>query len=108
EVPSPTFTLVQSYETRVPLHHFDLYRLGSPFELDELGLDEMLATGAALIEWPDRAGDRLPAGTIVLELTHDGEGRLARIMGTGPALERIERSLGLRDFLAEAGWGEAE
>jgi tRNA threonylcarbamoyl adenosine modification protein YjeE len=108
DVPSPTFTLVQSYETRVPLHHFDLYRLGSPFELDELGLDEMLATGAALIEWPDRASDRLPAGTVVLELTHEGEGRLARIAGTGPALERIERSLGLRDFLAEAGWGEAE
>ena len=38
EVPSPTFTLVQSYETRVPLHHFDLYRLSSPAELDELGL----------------------------------------------------------------------
>ena len=59
-MPSPTFTLVQSYETRVPLHHFDLYRLSSPSELDELGLDEMLATGAALIEWPERAGDRLP------------------------------------------------
>ncbi|TIS69796.1 MAG: tRNA (adenosine(37)-N6)-threonylcarbamoyltransferase complex ATPase subunit type 1 TsaE, partial [Mesorhizobium sp.] len=38
EVPSPTFTLVQSYETRVPVHHFDLYRLSSPDELDELGL----------------------------------------------------------------------
>ena len=47
DVPSPTFTLVQSYDTRVPLNHFDLYRLGSPDELDELGLDEMLATGAA-------------------------------------------------------------
>src|SRR5215207_6038059 len=53
DVPSPTFTLVQSYETRVPLHHFDLYRLTSPSELDELGLDEMLASGAALIEWPE-------------------------------------------------------
>ena len=40
DVPSPTFTLVQSYETRVPVHHFDLYRLSSPAELDELGLDE--------------------------------------------------------------------
>ena len=108
DVPSPTFTLVQTYETRVPLNHFDLYRLTSASELDELGLDEMLATGAALIEWPERAGDRLPESTITVELTHDGEGRLARIEGPGPAFERIARSFGLRDFLAGAGWGEAE
>ena len=108
DVPSPTFTLVQSYETRVPLNHFDLYRLTSPFELDELGLDEMLATGAALIEWPERAGDRLPKGAVTVELTHAGEGRLARITGSGQAFERIARSLAMRDFLAGAGWGEAE
>lgn len=107
DVPSPTFTLVQSYETRVPLHHFDLYRLTSPDELDELGLDEMLTTGAALVEWPERAGDRLPEGTIAVELTHDGEGRLARLAGSGPAFERIARSLAMRDFLAQAGWGGA-
>ena len=108
DVPSPTFTLVQSYETRVPLNHFDLYRLTSPFELDELGLDEMLATGAALVEWPERAGDRMPKGAVAVELTHDGEGRRARIAGSGQAFERIARSLGLRDFLVGAGWGEAE
>ena len=108
DVPSPTFTLVQSYETRVPLNHFDLYRLVSPFEIDELGLAEMLATGAALIEWPERAGDRMPEGTVAVELTHNGEGRLARITGAGQVFERIERSLGLRDFLSGAGWGEAE
>jgi tRNA threonylcarbamoyl adenosine modification protein YjeE len=107
DVPSPTFTLVQSYGTRVPLNHFDLYRLTSSSELDELGLDEMLATGAALIEWPERAGDRLPQGAVVVELTQDGEGRQARIAGSGPAFERISRSLSLRDFMAGAGWGEA-
>ena len=107
DVPSPTFTLVQSYETRVPLHHFDLYRLGSPDELDELGLDEMLAMGVALIEWPERAEGRLPEGAITVELTHDGDGRLATIAGSGAAFERIVRSLAMRDFLAAAGWGEA-
>ncbi|MBL8579817.1 MAG: tRNA (adenosine(37)-N6)-threonylcarbamoyltransferase complex ATPase subunit type 1 TsaE [Mesorhizobium sp.] len=107
EVPSPTFTLVQSYDTRVPIHHFDLYRLASANELDELGLDEMLGTGAALIEWPDRAGDRLPADTISLEIEHLDDGRLARLSGFGPAFERIARSLAMRDFLATAGWGEA-
>ena len=58
EVPSPTFTLVQTYETRIPVGHFDLYRISAPSELDELGLDEILMDGAALIEWPERAGFR--------------------------------------------------
>src|ERR671910_3134385 len=54
EVPSPTFTLVQAYEARIPIHHFDLYRLSSAAELDELGLDDAISQGAALVEWPDR------------------------------------------------------
>ena len=107
EVPSPTFTLVQSYETRVPVHHFDLYRLSSPDELDELGLDEALADGAALIEWPERAGDRLPRDAVHVELSHQGDGRLVRIRGAGAAIERIARSFAIRDFLILSGWGEA-
>ncbi|MBX3581748.1 MAG: tRNA (adenosine(37)-N6)-threonylcarbamoyltransferase complex ATPase subunit type 1 TsaE [Rhizobiaceae bacterium] len=107
EVPSPTFTLVQSYDTRVPIHHFDLYRLGSTGEFDELGLDDMLASGAALIEWPDRAGTRLPAGTVWLELAQHGDGRLMRMEGSGSFFERIERSFAMRDFLSAAGWGNA-
>ena len=81
DVPSPTFTLVQTYEARLPVAHFDLYRLGSPAELDELGFDEAAADGVALVEWPERAGDRLPADAIVVELTQLGDGRLARISG---------------------------
>jgi aminoglycoside/choline kinase family phosphotransferase len=91
----------------VPLNHFDLYRLASPDELDELGLDEMLATGAALVEWPERAHDRLPESAVSVELAHEGDGRLARIVGSGPAFERIARSLAMRDFLAASDWGEA-
>src|SRR5690606_5383221 len=75
---------------------------------DELGLEEMLSGGAALVEWPDRASDRLPPTTISIELSHDGgEGRLASIMGSGPSFDRIARSLDMRDFLVDAGWGEA-
>ncbi len=107
DVPSPTFTLVQSYEMRLPVHHFDLYRLSSPDELDELGFPEVLAEGAALVEWPERATDRLPPGTVTVELAHQGEGRLARISGAGAAIERIARSLALRGFLESAGWGRA-
>lgn len=107
EVPSPTFTLVQSYEARIPVHHFDLYRLASAAEMDELGLDELLAQGAALVEWPERAEDYFPDTAVTVELAHQGEGRLARLWGRGVAFDRIARSLAIRDFLGAAGWGEA-
>jgi tRNA threonylcarbamoyl adenosine modification protein YjeE len=84
-VPSPTFTLVQSYETpTLIVRHYDLYRLKDPREMDELGLDEALDEGAALIEWPDRAGNRLPPDALHVQLEMDGAGvRHADI--TGPA-----------------------
>lgn len=107
EVPSPTFTLVQSYEARFPVHHFDLYRLSSADELDELGVDEMLEQGAALVEWPERAGDGLPETAVRIELVGQGDGRLARITAPVEVEARIARSFAIRDFLARSGWGEA-
>ncbi len=107
EVPSPTFTLVQSYETRVPVHHFDLYRLSSADELDELGFEDALEQGAALVEWPEKAGDRLPPSAARVELVEEGEGRTVRISASGALGERIARSFATRDFLHAAGWGEA-
>ncbi|CAN7250260.1 tRNA (adenosine(37)-N6)-threonylcarbamoyltransferase complex ATPase subunit type 1 TsaE [Mesorhizobium sp. LjNodule214] len=107
DVPSPTFTLVQSYDTRVPVHHFDLYRLSSASELDELGFDDALAQGAALVEWPERAETQMPASTLWIELVHQGEGRRASLSGQGAAIERAARSMAMRDFLDSAGWGEA-
>jgi tRNA threonylcarbamoyl adenosine modification protein YjeE len=106
DVPSPTFTLVQTYEARIPVAHFDLYRLGSPAELDELGLAEA-TEGVTLIEWPERAGDRQPADAIEIELTHRGEGRVARVTGPDVATARFQRSLAARDFLNRSGWGSA-
>ncbi|TPJ19798.1 tRNA (adenosine(37)-N6)-threonylcarbamoyltransferase complex ATPase subunit type 1 TsaE [Mesorhizobium sp. B2-7-3] len=107
EVPSPTFTLVQSYDTRVPVHHFDLYRLSSATELDELGFEEALAQGAALIEWPERADGYLPKATVLIELVQHGEGRLARLSGQGATFDRMARSLAMRGFLGSTGWGQA-
>ena len=84
EVPSPTFTLVQPYEGRdFPISHFDLYRLTDAGEARELGLDEALDEGAALIEWPERLGGRLPADRLDIEIAFDGEGRLARLTPHG-------------------------
>ncbi|MER8555283.1 tRNA (adenosine(37)-N6)-threonylcarbamoyltransferase complex ATPase subunit type 1 TsaE [Mesorhizobium sp. M0976] len=108
DVPSPTFTLVQSYDTRVPVHHFDLYRLGAASELDELGFDEALTQGAALVEWPERAEAYLPKTSVLVEFLQQGDGRLARLSGGGAAFERAARSLAMRDFLGQAGWGEAQ
>ena len=60
EVPSPTFTLVQSYDLPAgPAHHFDLYRLDGPAGLDELGWDEA-REGIVLVEWPERLGVLAP------------------------------------------------
>jgi tRNA threonylcarbamoyladenosine biosynthesis protein TsaE len=73
EVPSPTFTLVQTYEAPIgTLWHFDLYRLTSPDEVDELGLDEALIEGIVLIEWPDRLGALLPRERLDLVLEPGG------------------------------------
>jgi hypothetical protein len=81
-VPSPTFTLVQNYGTaHLNISHFDLYRLKSARELDELGLDEALEQGAALIEWPDRAEGRLPANRLTVELRGENQARRASLSG---------------------------
>ena len=108
EVPSPTFTLVQSYPLRIAIGHFDLYRIGDPDELAELGLDEALADGAVFIEWPQRAGDYLPPDAIAIRLEHQGTGRRAVIAGTDGPLDRITRSLEIRAFLEAVGRQGAE
>lgn len=85
EVPSPTFTLVQFYEgPRLAVAHFDLYRLSDPDEAYEIGLDEALDTGAAVIEWPERLEGRLPPDRLDIEiaLAEDG-GRTARLTPHG-------------------------
>jgi tRNA threonylcarbamoyl adenosine modification protein YjeE len=83
EVPSPTFTLVQHYETpQLNVRHYDLYRLGDSAEIGELGLDEALDEGAVLIEWPERAGRFLPKDALRVALSITGPGsRRARLSG---------------------------
>jgi tRNA threonylcarbamoyladenosine biosynthesis protein TsaE len=84
ETPSPTYTLVQTYDgPHGELWHFDLYRLESPDDVLELGLDEALETGIAVVEWPERLPDWAPADRIELRLAVDGEGRRADIIGFG-------------------------
>lgn len=104
EVPSPTFTIVQSYALRFPVAHLDLYRLSDVSELDELGIDEMLSDGVCLIEWPEIAARDLPKdNTITLCLTHEGNGRLATIEAPPKQHARLERVLAIRSFLEANG-----
>ena len=107
DVPSPTFTLVQTYTTRIPVSHFDLYRLTSPHELEELGFDEAVSSGISLIEWPERAGELLPNTSIHLEISELENGRTVHIDGPEDALERIVRSLAIREFLVQHNFGKA-
>lgn len=83
EVPSPTYTLVQTYDTpEFALFHFDLYRLESPDELIELGWDDT-QTGLALIEWPMKAGPRLPRWRLDVYLAAHEDGRKLTLEGQG-------------------------
>ena len=98
DVPSPTFTLVQFYESEPPVAHFDLYRLTRPEEALEIGLDDALDTGCVVIEWPERLGDDpaefLGPDRLVIEISEsdlgDGDGRVATVSGAGAWKDRIQ------------------
>lgn len=81
-VPSPTFTLVEVYDTpRGVFWHFDLYRLEQPEQVFELGWEEARTDGIALVEWAERLGSLLPKERLTVTLSIDGEGRRATLEG---------------------------
>ncbi len=113
EVPSPTFTLLQSYDLpRFPVVHADLYRLASPDDLAELGWDEAADGALVLVEWPDRlggplSGERLEL-TFSLDPVHGRGARKVQIIGHDGWAERLKRAVALRQFLSHTDWAEAE
>lgn len=91
EVPSPSFTLIQTYRAGpLEIRHVDLYRLSDPGELVELGLDEGAGV-LSLIEWPDRLGDLLPANALTLRLgfAGDADARCLTLIPHGPRGARL-------------------
>jgi tRNA threonylcarbamoyladenosine biosynthesis protein TsaE len=92
DVPSPTFTLVQTYETPngLTIYHVDLYRLNGPDDCLELGLDDAFESGLSLIEWPDRLGSHLPQDHLAIQLVElDGGLRRADLTGHGSWAKRV-------------------
>jgi N-acetylmuramate 1-kinase len=112
EVPSPTFTLLQSYELpRFPVVHADLYRLSGAAELAELGFDDVPENAVVLVEWADRAAGFLSPDrfdiAFTLAPTLGSDVRNARCTGYGACAARAERIGQLRAFLDQSGYGEA-
>jgi tRNA threonylcarbamoyladenosine biosynthesis protein TsaE len=90
EVPSPTFTLVQTYDLPAgTVWHADLYRLSHPDEAGELGLLDAIDACVTLIEWPERLGRALPADALHVALSHAEPGRRARITGDAALVARL-------------------
>jgi N-acetylmuramate 1-kinase len=107
EVPSPTFTLAQNYDLpSLALLHADLYRVSDPYELEEIGLSPLPEGTLALIEWPERAADTLPADRIDIAFDHRAAlgptARVAEITGHGMSAAVVERLRALRQFLEGA------
>ena len=95
DVPSPTFTLVQTYDVPAgTVWHVDLYRLSSPEEAWELGIEEAFAEGIALIEWPERLGYLLPADRldILLESAAGPDARRVTLTGRGRMAARAREA----------------
>ncbi len=106
DVPSPTFSLVQPYDTpRFPVAHADLYRLAEGADLTELGLDEALAAGVVLIEWPERAVSQLSADRLEIRFdeTHGVDRRDITVSPHGGWPPRLARLAAMHQLLVTAG-----
>ncbi len=94
DVPSPTFTLVQTYETRRgPIWHADLYRLSGPDEIVETGLQDAMESAICLIEWPDRLGPDTPATALTLHFSMGETEETREISATSAAHDHWARRL---------------
>jgi tRNA threonylcarbamoyl adenosine modification protein YjeE len=112
EVPSPTFTLVQTYETEAgPVVHADFYRIGGPGELRELGWEEIAEHAIVLVEWPERAKAALRRSRLDITLdllpASGPDARAATFVARGAMAERFARARALQELLHKAGWADA-
>lgn len=111
EVPSPTYTLLQTYEgPRFNIVHADLYRIADPAELAELGWEDAAENALVLVEWAERAGEVLAADRLEVHLATtgpSGAGRRLTIIGHGSFASRLARARQIQMLLDQAGFGDA-
>ncbi len=112
EVPSPTFTLMQIYEGgEFPIVHADLYRIKQADELTELGWEEAAEGALVIVEWPERAGDSLPADrfniAFEIDVQRGPDYRAATLTGSGAFAARLDLAHAIHDILAASGWSAA-
>lgn len=97
-ITSPTYTILNIYDGRLPLYHFDLYRLANAEEVEDLGFDEYFSgDGACIVEWAERLADELPPQALTVSFAHAGiDERSISFAGSGP------RAAALLDLLFPA------
>lgn len=92
EIPSPTYTLVQTYIAKnFDIWHFDLYRLDKEADIWELGIEDAVEDGLCLIEWPDRIENLLSGDELSINLSFEGEGRVAELSGSSAWEARLAK-----------------
>jgi len=94
-VTSPTYTILNIYQGRLALYHFDLYRLNGPEEVEELGFEEYFSgAGACVVEWAERLGEEAPAQLLTVSLSHAGdEERAISFTALGPRAAALLETL---------------
>ena len=100
DIPSPSFSLVQSYDAlRVPVVHVDLYRINSPAEVAELGLEEFLAKSLMIIEWPEKLPENISPDHLKISFMGSGETRDLRLKAAGKWIEVLKRDETIKGFV---------
>ena len=97
-VHSPTFTLIHEHRGRLPIYHFDLYRLDTPAQLDDLGYEEYFyGDGVCVIEWAEKIEGLLPDDRLEIRITGEDDERAFDLRATGPGAKEFLRNLQVGD-----------
>ena len=103
DIPSPSFSLVQSYDAiRVPVVHVDLYRIGSPAEVTELGLEEFLTKSLMIVEWPEKLPENISPDCLKISFSGSGKTRDLKLEAAGKWIEILNRDEAIHGFVNQS------